>query len=336
MTYMDQNSHKHKSAEEQKHLHHDDNVHGHDHKHKHFGHHHHVHAITTDSESLGKVFYWAIGLNLGYVILEAIFGLVSGSMGLLSDAGHNLSDVASLLIALIAFKASQKPPSGRYSYGYGKATIEASLFNAIILYVAVIFICVESIERLIHPRAVEGGLIAIVAGAGVVVNGVTAWMLMRHAKGDLNVRGAFMHMLADTAVSVGVVVSGIVIVFTGWSWLDPVLGLLIAAMIAIGSWSLLRDSLRLALDAVPDNVNLDHIARLINEVEEVESFHHLHVWPLSTTRNALTVHIVVKDPAQIDKAIRAVRSVLSETSITHSTIEAETTDCGCSSCDSNC
>lgn len=312
-------------------------IHSHEHNHKdghgHSHGNHHVYTIPTGGGSLSRVFYWAIGLNLGYVLLEAGFGLFSGSMGLLSDAGHNLSDVASLLIALIAFKAAQKPPTPRYSYGYGKATIEASLFNAVILYVAVILIAIEAVERLVNPRPVEGGLIAWVAGAGVIINALTAWMLMRHSKGDLNVRGAFMHMVADTAVSVGVVISGIVISFTDWYWLDPVLGLIIAAMIAIGSWSLLRDSMRMALDAVPDTVDLERIGSLIKSVPEVDSYHHLHVWPISTTRNALTVHVVVRNPEDIDKAISAVRSALATANITHSTIEAETTVCPEKGCD---
>lgn len=281
---------------------------------------------------LSRVFYWAIGLNLGYVVLEAIFGLWSGSMGLLSDAGHNLSDVASLLVALLAFKASQKAPNKRYSYGYGKATIEASLFNAVILYVAVIFIAIEAIERLVHPQPVEGGLIAWVAGAGVVVNGLTAWMLMSHSKDDLNVKGAFMHMVADTAVSVGVVISGIVISFTDWYWLDPVIGLLIAAMIAVGSWSLLRDSVRLTLDGVPANIDTDNVGHLILKVPAVLSYHHLHIWPISTTMTALTVHVVVADPNDIDRAITEVRHTLKEAGISHSTIEAETSAKECDPC----
>ena len=304
----------------------------HVHTHGHHGHHHHHHALPSGG-TLSKVFYWAIGLNLGYVVLEAVFGLFSGSMGLLSDAGHNLSDVATLLIALIAFKASRKAPTARYSYGYGKATIEASLFNAVILYVAVILIGIEAIERLVHPSPVEGGLIAWVAGAGVVVNGVTAWMLMGHSKNDLNVRGAFMHMVADTAVSVGVVVSGIVISFTDWYWLDPVVGLLIAVMIAVGSWSLLRESMRMALDAVPESVDTERVGRVILEVPEVISYHHLHIWPMSTTKNALTVHVVVGDPNDIDTAISSVRKALCVEGITHSTIEAETDGSHCEECD---
>lgn len=319
---------------------HDEHTHGHDdHNHgQHHGHHHH-HGVVTDSDGrLASVFYWAIGLNAAYVVLEAVFGFITGSMGLLSDAGHNLSDVASLLIALIAYKASQRPPTPEFSYGYGRSTVEASLANAVILYVAVVFIVIEAVERLVHPAAVDGADIAWIAGAGVVVNGVTAWMLMRHSGHDLNVRGAFMHMAADTLVSLGVVASGIVISFTGWYWLDPVVGLLIAAMIAVGSWSLLRESLRLSLDGVPTDVDIPEVEKTILGVANVRSLHHLHVWPMSTTRKALTVHVIVDTPEHIDQAIADIRSALAAIGIDHSTIEAETTahTCGTSGLDCRC
>lgn len=294
-------------------------------EHEHHHHHHHHHGVATDKDgNLSQIFYWAMGLNLAYVAIEAVFGFISDSMGLLSDAGHNLSDVASLLLALLAFKAAKRPATSNYSYGYGKATVEASLANAVILYVAVTLIIIESVDRLLHPASVNGSEIAWVAAIGVVVNGATAWMLMRHSHNDLNVKGAFMHMLADTLVSVGVVASGIVISFTNWLWLDPVVGLIIAAIIAIGSWSMLRESLRLALDGVPDNVDIKKIEQTIASVPGVKSFHHLHVWPLSTTRNALTVHILVDKPGDIDPAIDAVRKALAAIGIDHSTIEAET------------
>ena len=308
-------------------------------EHEHHAHsphsHSHAHILPSAGGSLSRVFYWAIGLNLAYVAIEAIFGFTSGSLGLLSDAGHNLSDVASLLIALLAFKASERKPTPRYSYGFGKATVEASLVNAVILYVAVVFIAWESVERLLKPQPVDGAEIAWVAGAGVIINGITAWMLLGRSKGDLNVKGAFMHMAADTLVSVGVVVSGVVIRWTGWYWLDPAVGILIAIMIAVGSWSLLRESLRLTLDGVPASADIDAIGRAIMSVPQVKSFHHLHVWALSTTANALTVHVLVGDASEIDAAISGVRASLSETGIAHSTIEAETSmhTCGASGLD---
>lgn len=308
--------------------------HTHTHNHGHVQH-HHVHALPTHDGKLGKIFYWAIGLNLAYVLLEAGFGFATGSMGLLSDAGHNLSDVASLLIALLAFKASRRPVDSKFTYGYGRATVEASLLNAVILYAAVIFIIVESVGRLLHPAHVDGLEIAWVAGVGVIVNGVTAWLLLSRSHDDLNVKGAFMHMAADTLVSVGVVGSGLVINYTGWSWLDPVVGILIAIIIAVGSRSLLRDSLRLSLDGVPSNIDVAAIKAAIGAVPEVRSFHHLHVWALSTTQNALTVHVIVEDPARIDSAIEGVKTAVSLLGISHVTIQAETMphDCGASGLD---
>lgn len=298
------------------------------------GHHHHIHSLPCEGGRLKSVFYWAIGLNLAYVLLEAVYGLRSGSMGLLSDAGHNLSDVASLFIALIAFKAAGRQPTPRYSYGYGKATIEASLLNAVILYVAVIFIVIEAAERLLHPVAVDGDEIAWVAGAGVIVNGVTAWMLMRHSHSDLNVKGAFLHMAADTLVSVGVVASGIIIHYTGLTWLDPAVGIAIGTVIAAGSWSLLRESMRMALDGVPSNIDMGVVERRISGTPGVKSFHHLHVWPLSTTSTALTVHVVVSSPDDIDGVISRVRRSVEDLGISHSTIEAETGEdsCTCREC----
>lgn len=289
--------------------------------------------MTADGR-LSTVFYWAIALNLIYVVIEASAGWVKGSMGLLSDAGHNLGDVASLLISLVAYKAARRAANDRYTFGYGRATVEASLANAVILYVAVVLIAVESIDRLLHPSAVDGDTVAWVAAAGVVVNGVTAWMLLGHSRNDLNVRGAFMHMAADTLVSVGVVVSGIIIAFTGWYVIDPIIGLCIAVMIAAGSYSLLRESLRMALDGVPDNIDVDKVRAAILAVPEVSSMHHLHIWSMSTTSTALTVHVVVSDPSQIDRAIAGVREAACGCGISHSTIEAETAsnECGDVSC----
>lgn len=286
-------------------------------------------------ESVNAVFYWAIGLNMLYVIIEAAFGFYTGSMGLLSDAGHNLSDVASLVVAFVALKVSQRRPTVAYSYGFGRATIGASLVNAVILYVAVIFIAWESIERLLHPAPVDGDTIAIVAGAGVVINGLTAWMLLRHSHDDLNVRGAFLHMAADALVSVGVVVSGIAIRMWGLEWIDPVVGIAIAIIIAVGAWSLLRDSLRLALDGVPSSIDTTAVGRAIAAVPQVLSYHHLHIRALSTTATSLTVHVLVASPADVDAAIAGVRGTLARMGIHHSTIEAETTthSCGTSGMD---
>ena len=222
-------------------------------EHAHHAHHGHAHNISTDGDGrLKRAFKIGIWLNAGYVVvLEALLGFMSDSMGLLSDAGHNLSDIFSLLVALVAFRVSKNKPTERFTYGFRRATVNASVVNAIILYVAVIFILVESVRKLFHPSDVEGNLVAWVAAAGVLINGITAWLFMKDSHGDLNVRGAFLHMAADALVSVGVVISGIVIMCTGWTLIDPIVGIVIALFIAYGSYGMLRESICLAFDGVP-------------------------------------------------------------------------------------
>lgn len=317
-------AHEHNHSEEPKH----------DHSH---GHHHHHHSTVGNARGkLNRAFLIGILLNMAYVVIEAVFGFFTSSMGLLSDAGHNLSDVASLLIALIAFKAAQRKPNDRFTYGYKKATVEASTINAVILYCAVALIMYESIRKLIHPEEVEGNVVAWVAGAGVIVNGVTAWLFMKDSKKDLNVKGAFLHMVADTLVSVGVVVSGIVIYFTDWYFIDPIIGICISLMIAITSYPLLHESFRLELDAVPEGVDINKVKTSISSVPEINSFHHLHVWALSTTETAMTVHVVVPDRDLADLAVEKVRKAMCSLGITHTTVETETTESNCpdATCDS--
>lgn len=313
-------------------MHEHDHSHNHEHCHDHgHGHHHHAHISTDANGNLNRAFKIGIGLNLAYVIIEGVFGFISNSMGLLSDAGHNLSDVASLAIALIAFKASQRKPNQRFTYGYKKATVEASVLNAIILYVAVALILVESIEKFFKPSHVDGDMVAWVAGVGILVNGITTWLFMKDSKHDLNVKGAFLHMAADTLVSVGVVVSGLIIAFTGWNIIDPIVGIAIAILIAISYFSMLRESLRLALDGVPSDIDLEKVRQAILKADGVESMHHLHVWAMSTTESAMTVHVIVKDPAMVDNVIQNVRNAVEPLGIKHSTVEVETkaSTCGC-------
>lgn len=285
--------------------------------------HSHNHIANTEG-NLGKVFYWAIILNVVYTAIEAGAGWITGSVGLLSDAGHNLTDVASLFLALLAFKATKHRATPNYTYGYKRATVEASFINAVILYVVVIFIAVESIHRLISPEPVNGGTIAWVAAAGVAVNGITTWMLLRYSHNDLNVKGAFMHLMADTLVSAGVVISGIIISFTDCYIIDPIIGLIIAVVIAVSSYSLLKGSVRMVLDGVPSNIDTKQVEQIILSIPEIASFHHLHIWPLSTTETAMTVHVVVHDPAKIDIAIKHLRNAVPEAGISHVTVEAET------------
>lgn len=291
--------------------------------------HNHLGHNLAVVKSLNAAFIIGISLNTAYVIVEAICGFIYDSMGLLSDAGHNLSDVASLIIAMIAFKLMFHKPDMEHTYGYKKFTIQASLINALLLYIAVGAILVEAIGKLIHPAEVDGDAIAWVAAAGVVVNGVTAWLFMRDKSRDLNIKGAFLHMAADTLVSVGVVVSGIIIHFTGFYILDPIIGIVIAIIIAWSTKGLLVESTRMSIDAVPQSVDMIGLEKALSSVDGVASIHHLHVWPLSTTENALTVHAVITDVSKLNQIISSIKLTAEQFGISHSTVEAETESSSC-------
>lgn len=299
-------------------------MHHHDHHH-----HHHDHNHAGANISLNTAFKTGIGLNVGFVIVEAVFGIIYGSMGLLSDAGHNLSDVFSLILSMVAFRLAMKSPDEKHTYGYRKFTIQASLLNALLLYVAVGIILYESIGKLIHPQPVDGDAIAWVAGAGVAVNGITAWLFLKDKEKDLNVKGAFLHMLADTLVSVGVVIAGVIIRFTHWYYIDPIIGIAIALMIGYSTWNLLAESFRLSIDSVPDRIDLKKLIARLESVEGVTNVHHLHVWALSTTENAMTCHVIIRSPEILDEVIKNLKEVAGAEGISHSTIEAETSVCDC-------
>lgn len=283
-------------------------------------HHHHDHTVT----SLNKAFILGIALNVAFVVVEFAVGLYYGSMGLLSDAGHNLSDVASLLLAMLAFRLAQAHATPRYTYGYKKSTVLISLLNSVILLVAVGVIVAESVGRMLHPAPVEGGAIAWTAGVGVVINGFTAWLFMKDKDKDLNVKGAYLHMAADALVSVGVLVSGVVISWTGWTIVDPVVGLVVAAVIVASVWSLTRDSLRLSLDGVPEGIDVADTERRMLSVEGVSAVHHIHIWAMSTTENALTAHVVVEDLAVMEQVKAELKRQLRACGIPHVTLEFET------------
>lgn len=274
-------------------------------------------------KSLNAAFIIGIALNSAYVVIEAIFGFVYNSMGLLSDAGHNLSDVASLIIAMVAFRLMSRKPDSKHTYGYKKFSVQASFINALLLYTAVGAILVESIGKLFHPVAVNGDAIAWVAAVGVLVNGVTAWLFVKDKNNDMNIKGAFLHMAADTLVSVGVVASGIVIHFTGWNILDPIVGIVIALIIAWSTRGLLVESTRLSIDAVPKSVNMEGLEKALASVDGVESIYHLHVWALSTTENAMTVHAGITEASNLNKVIAAIKQEAELFGIGHSTVEAE-------------
>lgn len=282
-------------------------------------HHHHDHTVT----SLNKAFIWGIGLNVGFVVVEFAVGLCYGSMGLLSDAGHNLSDVASLLLAMLAFRLAQARATPKYTYGYKKSTVLISLLNSVILLIAVGVIVAESIGRMLHPEPVVGGAIAWTAGVGVAINGFTAWLFMKDKDRDLNVKGAYLHMAADALVSVGVLVSGLVISWTGWTVVDPIVGLAVAGVIVASVWSLTRDSLRLSLDGVPDGIDIAEIERKMEAVPGVRAVHHIHVWAISTTENALTAHVVLDSLSRMEEVKHALKELLGRSGIPHATLEFE-------------
>lgn len=289
--------------------------------------HHHEHHIVP--ASLNKIFIFCIALNLLFVVIEAGVGFIYNSLGLLSDAGHNLSDVFSLLLALVAFRMAKLHATHHFTYGYKKASILISLVNAVILLVAVGAILIESIYKLKHPVPVSGQAISWTAGIGILINGLTTWLLMRDRKKDLNVQGAFLHMMMDTLVSVGVVISGILISYTGWNWIDSIISLLITAVILFSTFGLLKESLFLSIDAVPSSVHLENIQQEIEALPQVKSWHHLHIWGISTTENAATVHIVLNNIAEMETVKPRIKQIFRSAGISHSTIEFESASCQC-------
>ncbi len=288
----------------------------------------------TISAATSKAFKWGISLNLIFVAAEFCFGYISNSMGLMSDAGHNLSDVASMALALMACILAARQTSSRYTYGYRKSTILVSVANAVILLIAVAVIIAESISKIIGPEELQGNWIIIVAGIGVLINGFTTWLFTKDKEKDLNIRATYMHMLADTLVSVGVIISGIAIKITGWNIIDPIVGIIIAIIILVSTWGLLRDSIRLALDAAPEQFDVDEVKAKMNGTGGVEEVHHIHIWAISTTEYAITAHVVIADMAEMNGVKARLKKLLEEIGIAHSTLEFEDTvhkcnDCGC-------
>lgn len=252
---------------------------------------------------MNRVYALGVGLNLLYVAVEAGFGLTTGSLALVADAGHNLSDVLGLLLAWGAAAVANRPPQGRLTYGWSKSSVLAALANAMLLLVAVGAIAWEAVRRLQSPEPLQGGVVAGVAAMGILINGATALLLMRGSEHDLNTRGAFLHMVADAAVSAGVVVAGLLVLWTGQLWIDPAVSLVVALVIAAGTWSLLQESFALALDAAPRGTPVDEIRAYLAGLPGVVKVHDLHVWAMSTTATALTAHLV--RPGGSDDALLA-------------------------------
>ena len=299
------------------------------HHHEHHGHHHHHHHHGGKLTSLNGIFIFSIVLNLLFVGVEALVGFFENSLSLLSDAGHNLSDVFSLLLVLIAFQLAKVHSNRRYTYGYKKSTVLISLTNAILLLVAIGGILIESYHKFLEPAEVNGAAVSWTAGIGIVINGLTAMLLMRGQKGDMNVRGAYLHMVADTLVSVGVVISGIIISYTGWYIVDPIVSIIIAIVILVSTWDLLTGSLRLLVDGIPENVDIEQVENILKSNEYVSEAHHIHVWAISTTDNALTAHVVINDLQKMEEVKHDIKHQLADLGIGHSTLEFETTDCHC-------
>ena len=304
------------------HQHHDHGDHGHGHDHSHG----HVHAPA----SFGKAFAIGIALNTALVVAEAIYGYLGNSTALLADAGHNLSDVLGLVVAWGASIAARRAPSGRFTYGFRASTILAALANAVFLLVATGAIGWEAFLRLREPEPVAGVTVMVVAGIGILINGFTAMLFASGRKGDLNIEGAYLHMAADAAVSLGVVVSAALIIWTGWFWLDPVTSLVICATILWSTTSLLRGSIDMSMAAAPKGTDLAAIRALLLARPGVSAIHDLHVWPISTTETALTCHLVM--PAGTGDAFLMETAQLLKTThrIGHATLQVEThPDNGC-------
>ena len=283
--------------------------------------HSHSHKVSN----YNREFAIGITLNIVFVVIEAVYGVLAESLALIADAGHNLSDVLSLLLAWGASILATKAATDKRTYGMRKATVMASLGSAILLLIALGGITWEAIGRFMSPSPVEGTTVMVVAAIGVVINTLTALLFIKGQKNDLNIRGAFLHMAADAGVSLGVVIAGLFIMLKGWLWVDPMMSLMIVAVVFFATWGLLRDSMNYALDAVPDSIDLPAIKQYLMDIDHVDSIHDLHVWPLSTSEIALTVHIVVNNNKIDNDYIRDLQQYLQDHfGIDHSTIQIET------------
>jgi cobalt-zinc-cadmium efflux system protein len=309
------------------HQHHHGHQHGHGHSHgQHHGHGHgHGHHAPPEPGSIGRAFAIAVTLNALFVIAEVVAGLLSGSMALLADAGHNLSDVLSLVLAWAASVLSARPPSERFTYGLKSSSILAAIANAALLWVAIGAILVETIRRIGDPAPVAGTTMMVVAGLGIAVNALSALLFAKGAKSDLNLRAAFVHLMADALVSVGVVVAGLVIVRTGWALVDPITSLVITAVIAWSSWGLLRDSLHMGMLGVPEGIDGRRVRAFLEARPGVTRVHDLHIWPMSTTETALTAHLLIPGGQPGDVFLCTLAEDLErEFGIGHPTIQIET------------
>jgi cobalt-zinc-cadmium efflux system protein len=301
----------------------------------HAHHHHphgdqHLHSHAHAPADFGRAFAIGIGLNLAFVAIEVIYGIYGHSVALLSDAGHNLGDVLGLGVAWGATMLARRPPTPRFTYGLGATSILAALLNALFLLIAVGAISWEAVIRLMHPAPVAGDVVMIVAAIGIFINGATALMFASGRKGDLNIRGAFLHMLADAVIAAGVVVTGLVIKLTGTAWLDPVASLVVNVLIVWGTWTLLRDSLAMSLNAVPPSIEPDQVRAFLESLPGVTRLHDLHIWAMSTTETALSGHLVMPDGRGGDAFLkRTCEELQRRFGIGHATLQIESEEMHC-------
>ena len=288
--------------------------------------HNHSHAHAPELTEVNRAFIVGISLNLFYVVIQVVVGFKINSLSLLSDAGHNFLDVAGLALSLLAFKLNKVKATERYTYGYRKSSILISLLNAVVLLISIGAIGYEAILRFRYPEPMEGKTIAIIALIGIFINGGSAFLFFKDKDKDMNIKSAFLHLMSDALVSGGLVIGGIIIHFTHWFWIDPLLSLIVCFVIIASTWSLLRDSLRLSLDGIPDGIEPSKIKDKVLTIKGVQNFHHVHIWAISTTENALTAHVVVQNDADL-KAIEAikheVKHALEHFNIHHVTLEME-------------
>jgi len=295
---------------------------------------HHTHGHHAPS-SYGRAFAIGIGLNIIFVAVEVFYGLIANSSALLADAGHNASDVLSLIFAWVATRLATIKPKGKYTYGLRKTTILVSILNAVLLFAAVFAIAWDAFEKIKNPEPVAGTQIMIVAAIGVVINTLTALLFMKGQKDDLNIKGAFLHMMADAAVSLGVVIAGLTIKLTGILWIDPAMSFVIIIVILAGTWRLFTDSLDLALDAVPKQVDVEKVHDYLLSLSGVANLHDLHIWAMSTTQIALTAHLVMPEGYDDDFLSKLQHDLKSKFNIGHTTFQIESKALG-AGCENNC
>ncbi|MGC9152064.1 MAG: cation diffusion facilitator family transporter [Microbacter sp.] len=289
-------------------------------------HHHHHHEVSTMTH-LNRAFIIGITLNLLYVIIEFGAGFLYHSLSLISDAGHNLSDVAALALSLLAFRLAKVKANDKFTYGYRKSTILVSLVNSVVLFIVIGGIISESISRLSHPVVVQGVQVSVVAFCGILINAVSALLFFRDRNKDLNVKGAYLHLMSDAVVSLGVVVSGILMAVYHLYWLDMVMSLIIVIVIFYSTWNLFRDSLSLSLDGVPKGVHFNSVVEVMKSIDGVKDVHHVHIWAMSTTQNALTAHVVIYCNTTLDQQARIkheMKEKLASEQVHHATLEFET------------